>query len=289
MVSPTVIDNGCCGVGDGVVYSWALHSANAREDRLLMYPRGLRHVFNLLNASRWCLPDPEFSPKVGNHPPKGVIGGKGWLRGWLDEWGQEGAPFVRPTHNLTEKELDDASARWQSRECDRDALRVLIFPEGPWPMRVWPEQRFMRLAWMLHDRGSNAIALLGRYRDHQFPFAIGGLSFRSFAAMIATADIVIGNESGPVHLAATLGTKAYCLYGPTRYELMHEQYGDLVVPITATVGRVPCAGCNFEFNRGCRQWCDSGCLALGDITPWRAFGAIQELITHHITIGGVRP
>jgi len=267
------IDNATAGVGDAVVYSWMLTSANADGERLRIHPRGNREVFELLNCGQWCEPEePTFEQVIGNHPPKGEPGGRGWLRLWLDEHGFEGVPFVNPTHNLTADELERAENVWASRK--GTGPKVLICPDGPWPMRVWNEINYARVAVGLEEQGYRTIASLAAYRSHPFPWAMGRMKLREFAALVATADMVLGNESGPVHLAATLGIKAYCIYGPTTRELMHEQYGDAVVPITTTRDRIPCLGCNFEFDKGCRQWCGQSCAAMADVT---AFQVVQTI------------
>jgi ADP-heptose:LPS heptosyltransferase len=44
----------------------------------------------------------------------------------------------------------------------------------------------------------------------------GALSLGELGALVARAALLLGNNSGPVHVAAALGTPVVGIYGPTR-------------------------------------------------------------------------
>jgi ADP-heptose:LPS heptosyltransferase len=60
------------------------------------------------------------------------------------------------------------------------------------------------------DSAASAAAAPGRVIDLS-----GRLSLGATAALIATADAYVGNDSGVAHLAAAVGTPVVVLFGPT--------------------------------------------------------------------------
>jgi len=92
------------------------------------------------------------------------------------------------------------------------------------PDRLWPLERFARLIRGLGDRGVRAV-LIGaagdRERAAELEAGLGGLeavnlagqtSLGRLAALLKRADIFIGADSGPIHLAALMGAPAVGLY-----------------------------------------------------------------------------
>jgi ADP-heptose:LPS heptosyltransferase len=69
------------------------------------------------------------------------------------------------------------------------------------------------------------------------PFT-GSLDLAQLAALLAVAPVFIGNNSGPAHLAAAVGTPVVDLYALTN--LQHAPWG---VPSRVLAHDVPCKGC----------------------------------------------
>lgn len=96
---------------------------------------------------------------------------------------------------------------------------VLIHPFAKLAFRRWALERFADLAGRLHRWGivtvvvaAEPIADLGPAR------AIHGLSLSELAALTARAHLFIGNNSGPMHVAASMGTRTLVLQGPSPTE-----------------------------------------------------------------------
>jgi ADP-heptose:LPS heptosyltransferase len=96
---------------------------------------------------------------------------------------------------------------------------VLIHPFAKFAFRRWPLERFADLAARLDDWGivpvvvaAEPIADLGPAR------AVHGLSLSELAALSARARLFIGNNSGPMHIAASMGTPTLVLQGPSPAE-----------------------------------------------------------------------
>jgi lipopolysaccharide heptosyltransferase I len=93
---------------------------------------------------------------------------------------------------------------------------VVLLPSAGRPEKVWPVERFRALAQRLGDR---ALAVWGP-GEEESARAIGcrvapKTSLRELAQLLRTASLVIGGDTGPLHLADALGTKVVGLYGPT--------------------------------------------------------------------------
>ena len=101
------------------------------------------------------------------------------------------------------------------RKLDAFAGKIVILPGAGKANKLWPAERFRELATRLRE---TVIAWGPNERD--LADAIGGTAapatdLRELAWLLANARVVIGADTGPLHLAAALGTKVVGLYGPT--------------------------------------------------------------------------
>jgi lipopolysaccharide heptosyltransferase II len=105
----------------------------------------------------------------------------------------------------------------------------------------------------------------------------GKLSLGELAALLAVAPLLIANNTGPVHLAAALGTPVVDLYA-----LTNPQHGPWLVPHRILNVDVPCKGCR-------RSVCPLGhqaCLSL--VEPGRIVAAARELMAETQPVAGSR-
>jgi heptosyltransferase-2 len=140
---------------------------------------------------------------------------------------------------------------------------AVLHPGGNWDLKRWPAERFAELARrfaatgrkvavcgsaheaFLGDRITNGAA------DGSVVSFCGKTGFGGLVGMLAGADMVVSNDSGPLHLAAALGTPVTGLFGPTLVSVT----GPIARGRSATVSRDwGCAlPCYFErcVNRVC--------------------------------------
>lgn len=99
---------------------------------------------------------------------------------------------------------------------------VLMFPDSRRAEKCW--HGFKQLTEMLvrADRtrkvvwaGSNVVADRKAFPAAQFLNLTGNTSLLSLPALVKSADWVIANDSGPMHLAAALGVRTLAIFGPT--------------------------------------------------------------------------
>ncbi|HEX9162520.1 MAG TPA: glycosyltransferase family 9 protein [Thermoanaerobaculia bacterium] len=94
--------------------------------------------------------------------------------------------------------------------------KIVLLPGAGREEKLWPVDRFRDL---VARYGNRAVVVSGP-GERDLATAIGGLiapetNLRELAFLLKHADIVIGADTGPLHLADALGTKVVGLYGPT--------------------------------------------------------------------------
>lgn len=108
-----------------------------------------------------------------------------------------------------------------------DAAHVLIHPGSGdhFAGRRWPPERFAALARRLADEGVEVL-LSGSARERRLVQRIarashgsarslaGSLAPELFLGLIASADLVVTNDTAPLHIADALGVPTVGLYGP---------------------------------------------------------------------------
>ena len=97
------------------------------------------------------------------------------------------------------------------------APEVVIHLGSGSPAKCWPVANFHALANALQKRDWHTALLCGPVeRERQLTSgALHPPDLRSLAGLLANAALFIGNDSGPGHLAAAVGTPTLTLFGPT--------------------------------------------------------------------------
>jgi lipopolysaccharide heptosyltransferase I len=93
---------------------------------------------------------------------------------------------------------------------------ILILPGAGKPSKLWPVERWRELAKKLGDDVVVAWGPGERERAERVGARLSPpTSVRELASLMRGARLVVGGDTGPLHLAAALGTKVVGLYGPT--------------------------------------------------------------------------
>lgn len=145
-----------------------------------------------------------------------------------------GIPVADRTTRLEPPAEATATAR---RLCDELGLaaggsRIVINPGGNWDLKRWPRESFARLIDKLNELPDTRIIVTGAPADEELtadilnktrhPAAVtnltGRLSLTELIAFLRQADIFVSADSGPLHIASSVGTTAIGIFGPTRPE-----------------------------------------------------------------------
>ena len=134
-----------------------------------------------------------------------------------------------PVHNpWTLAEEHQFENRLNQVTKDGESPLVLCHPVSRWQTKLWPESNFARLAVELVEKLHAIVVFTGSAADRDTVAAVihraglrglhnwaGTTNLRELAYLCKRASVVISTDSGPMHLAAVLGTPVVALFGPT--------------------------------------------------------------------------
>ena len=160
--------------------------------------------------------------------------------------------FHLPVSEAVRREVGDILAE---EGCgDQDPL-IVIHPGAGWLSRRWPAERYAALIGRLRQTLPAQIALIGGaeggskedqlfqdlFSQVQVPVInlVRRLGLKQLGALFQRAQLFIGNEAGPMHLANALGLPAVVLIGPTIPERTGP-YGTTARVVRKAVGCNPC-------------------------------------------------
>ncbi|MFQ5990104.1 MAG: putative lipopolysaccharide heptosyltransferase III [Candidatus Methylomirabilales bacterium] len=134
---------------------------------------------------------------------------------------------VAPTLGLP-PEVEEAAEHLLARKQvvpDRDL--VVIHPGARWWFKTWPPERFVALADGIEKELGAQVLIAGGPEDVAIAESIqqqmespaivvaGETSILQLAAVLGRCRLFIGNDNGPMHIAAAVGTPVVALFGPT--------------------------------------------------------------------------
>jgi len=129
------------------------------------------------------------------------------------------------TVDVTHAEAAGAQRRIGSLLGRRSGALVVLHPGASTESKRWPAEHFAAVCDAVQERGLGRVLLLGGPREGAWlagvcahmrtPAAVLNevLSIRELAAVLQQADLFVGNDSGPTHLAAAVGTRVVALFG----------------------------------------------------------------------------
>ena len=135
--------------------------------------------------------------------------------------------FDPPRLPVTAKALDRAASALEAAGVDRDEPLALLAPGAAfgWTKR-WPPERYGALGDLLISRGHSSAIVIGPGEEHlgasvaaaaraRLPVLGADLDPLELAALFSCARVVVANDSGPMHIAAAVGTPVVAFFGPT--------------------------------------------------------------------------
>jgi lipopolysaccharide heptosyltransferase II len=137
-----------------------------------------------------------------------------------------GVPIATRTVSLVvpEAELAAASSLLAERNPGGRPV-VLLHPGSSSSFRIWPADRFARMADRVQQELGALVLLIGGPKESSLIHEISRgaktpvgsferpLSLARLAALFARADAVLCHDSGPMHMAAAVGTRVVALFG----------------------------------------------------------------------------
>lgn len=144
---------------------------------------------------------------------------------------------------------------------------VVVHAGGNWDLKRWPEDYFAKWISLFASKYNWPVILCGTDSEKNLVDEIirksvperlvslcGKTSLEELAVLLKNSKLVLSNDSGPIHLAASQGAKIIGLYGPTRADLTGPILQNKGVLLQKDVGcEIPCyfKSCNARF---CLEW-----------------------------------
>lgn len=130
--------------------------------------------------------------------------------------------------NLTSDEITNAENLLKSWIVENDTILIGIHPGGSSFDKRWPEEHYAELADKLaNDYNSRILLLCGpdeaelthiiKEKMQEHPILYAPKTIRELGAILSRCDLVVCNDSGPMHLAAALEVPTVAIFGPTDY------------------------------------------------------------------------
>ncbi len=193
---------------------------------------------------------------------------------------------AQPHLQLTETEQATASRFLTEAGVTSERLLIGVHPGGNWAYKLWGADKYAQLATALAEQKNATILLFAGPNERKLqtqvadmmnisPILVETENLREVAALIAACDIYIGNDTGPMHIAAAVGTPVVALFGSTNH-IRSGPYGD-----KHTVGQsgmeLGCNPCHPGRNPG---GCGAGsCAVIDAITVEHVLAAVERYTT----------
>lgn len=128
--------------------------------------------------------------------------------------------------DLEDTPADAATARRMVAEAQLVDRFAVVNPGAGWPSKLWPATRYAAVAKYLGERHAlRSLVVWAGDQEHawaeQIVAASGGFarlapstSLRELAALARLATVFVGSDTGPLHIAAAVGTPCIGLFGP---------------------------------------------------------------------------
>lgn len=165
-------------------------------------------------------------------------------------------------------------------EITPDERFVAVHPGARWWFKSWPAHRFAALIDYIQGKLGLKVALLGGDQEQDIAKAVlehmetgcrslvGRLTLLELAALLRRAALFIGNDSGPMHIAAAMGTPVIGLFGPSDPRMWGPAGQNHVIFYKG----IDCRPC---FPGGCRRG-EQNCMRL--ITLDEVMSAVERML-----------
>jgi len=124
----------------------------------------------------------------------------------------------------------------------QDRLNIVLVIGSTWESRNYPADRFVKIAEALQQ---NCLVIWGSEQEKNIADSMASqsryinvmpkLDLNSLKALIAKADLLIGNDTGPTHMAWALNRPSITIFGPTPVSRVYQTDINKVVKSASSV------------------------------------------------------
>lgn len=135
---------------------------------------------------------------------------------------------AHPYLQLTKTEHAEATRFLTEAGVKSESLLIGIHPGGNWEYKLWDAKKYAQLSNQIIEVHNATILLFAGPNERELqrqvadmmdtpPIVIEAGNLREVASLIETCNIYIGNDTGPMHIAAAVGTPVVALFGSTSH------------------------------------------------------------------------
>jgi lipopolysaccharide heptosyltransferase II len=175
------------------------------------------------------------------------------------------SPRIQPAPSDVQWADDQFRAAWRAGEQGQSSGPIVAIHLGAGtPAKRWPAESWRELAERLVREHTARIVLVGTAEDREAAKTItaadfhvlnlvGRLSLPKLAAVLRRADLFIGADSGPAHVAAAVGTRVLALFSGTNDPPQWMPCGPRITAVRHAPACTPC-------HREVCAWSDHPCM-----------------------------
>jgi lipopolysaccharide heptosyltransferase II len=163
---------------------------------------------------------------------------------------------------------------------------VAVHPGARWETKRWPADSFAEVAARVCEQFSGSIVVIGGHGDWKLGSQItevvtarrgrvinlaGHTSLKGLAALLQQVDLLVSNDSGPLHLGAELGTPVVGVYTCTSPRISGPSGSH-----QALIGTEE--ACAASYHRRCPRRAAGHLACLQEVTPDRVWRGVLKLL-----------
>lgn len=247
--------------------------------RRIGFNRGNAKEFNWLFNDEHIEPVEHFSPKIEYYQRFGDL--LGLERMSPLEFGLE------PKASQIEKIQDLITEQQKERRLSEDPPGgfVGLILGSTWPSRFWPAERYAQLVRDIEATYSAQCIMVGSRSEEQSAAQIEELlekpsllnlvsktSLLDLTAVFRLCRFAVGSDSGPMHIAAAVGTPIVSLWGSTSHE-RSAPYGSEEFVLSSPIGCSPC------FRKECPGL---GTLCMEDLPVAAVLAQVERILSSRL-------
>ncbi len=215
--------------------------------------------------------------------------------GFAEVFNKLGLQTLQPSYlRLTVQNISDPLLeKFSHLDVDLEAPLIAIHASAAKDYKKWPATNFAELIFLLNKQGYKTVLIGAGDADQQANKNIlecikdnysnsntdididiectdlcNQLSLFELASLLTQVKAMIGNDSGPFHLAAALGVKGCVIFGPTDVALWRPLSKDSIVLKSEQACAPECTKIGCIYNNRC----------LKSIKPWQVLEKLQNLL-----------
>ena len=207
---------------------------------------------------------------------------------YLDVLQRHGVDTTDASPRLGLTEAEDTAAHRFLADVGLTAERLLIgiHPGGNWAYKLWDAENYALAANALRKEQNAAILLFAGPNERELqaqvanimdipPILVQTENLRHLAALISACDVYIGNDTGPMHIAAAVDTPVVALFGSTNH-IRSGPYGKKHTVVQSGID-LGCNPCHPGRNPG---GCGAGsCEVIAGITVEQVLDTVERHIS----------